>query len=174
MLMQMTVQEIKQRIDHTEQRTLPVYNERPRYLEEREAQQGGPLQGVSALANMDARRLSLGLGWFSIGLGLAQVAAPQLVAQLSGIEDSRDSRSVMSALGLREIANGLAILAQPQNPLWLQTRIAGDVMDLALLGIAFGGQKNDQAKVAAAIGAVAGIAALDVLGSIQLSGETRD
>jgi hypothetical protein len=172
--MQMTVQEIKQRIDHEEQKTVPVYNERPRYLEERETQPSGPLQRIEALANIDARQLSLGLGWFSIGLGLAQVAAPQLVAQLSGIEDSRDSRSLMSALGLREIANGLAILAQPQNPLWLQTRSAGDVMDLALLGIAFGGQKNDQVKVATAIAAVAGITALDVLGSVQLGGQSAD
>jgi hypothetical protein len=47
-------------------------------------------------------------------------------------------------------------------------------MDLALLGIAFGGQKNDQVKVATAIAAVAGITALDVLGSVQLGGQSAD
>jgi hypothetical protein len=172
--MDMTVQEIKQRIDREQGRSLPVHNERPRYLQAREASPGGQLAGLGAvgeaIGEIDARQLAQGLGWFSVALGVAEVAAPQWVASLVGVEDSRDSRALLSAFGVREIANGLAILAQPHNPLWVQTRIAGDVADLTVLGIAFGGAKNDQARVGAAIAAVVGVTALDVLCSLQLAG----
>lgn len=174
--MEMTVQEIKQRVA-ADQRSIPVYNERPRAPEGRAASSRlpGPLGNISGvdLGGIDARQLALGLGWFSIALGLAEVAAPQWVAQLAGVEESRDSRALISAFGVREIANGLAILAQPDNPLWVQTRVAGDALDLASLGIAYGGAKNDQARVGAALVAVAGIAALDVLCSLQLAGRDR-
>lgn len=168
--MEMTVQDIKDRIGSGEQRTLPVYNERPRYLEPRDASGRSPLAEFRVLADMDARQLALGLGWFSIALGVAEVAAPQWVAELVGVEESRDSRALISAFGVREIANGLAILTQPDNPLWVQTRIAGDIADLTALGIALGEPKNDRAKIGAAIAAVAGVTALDVLCSLQLAG----
>jgi hypothetical protein len=168
--MEMTVQDIKQRIGRGEEQSLPVYNERPRYLARPENTSRSPLDNLGALGDIDGRQLALGLGWFSIALGVAEVAAPQLVAQLVGVEESRDSRALISAFGVREIANGLAILAQPENPLWVQTRIGGDIADLSALGIAFGGAKNDQAKIGAAMAAVAGITALDVLGSLLLTG----
>jgi hypothetical protein len=170
--MEMTVQDIKQRIGSSDEKTLPVYNERPRYLERPEVAGGGARAGVGdALANIDARQLAVGLGWFSIALGLAEVAAPQWVAELAGIEVSRDSRAVISAFGAREIANGLAILAQPENALWVQTRVGGDIADLTALGLALGGAKNDQTRVGAAIAAVAGITLLDVLCSLRLAGD---
>jgi hypothetical protein len=167
--MEMTVQDIKERIGSAEEQSVPVANERPRYLERRAAQDGGQLAGMGALGNVDARQLALGLGWFSIALGLAEVAAPQMVAGLVGVEESRDSRALISAFGVREIANGLAILSQPDNPLWVQTRIGGDLADLAALGIAFGGAKNDQTKIGAAMAAVAGVTALDILCSFALT-----
>ncbi len=121
--MEMTVQEIKQRVA-ADQRSVPVYNERPRAPEGRAASSGlpGPLGNISGvdLGAIDAGQLALGLGWFGIALGLAEVAAPQWVAQVAGVEASRDSRALISAFGVREIANGLAILAQPDNPLWVQ------------------------------------------------------
>lgn len=124
------------------------------------------------LSSLDPQQLAVGLGWFSIALGVAQVAAPQVMTQLLGLEESRNSQTIMSALGLREIANGIAILAQPDNPLWLQTRVAGDMMDLALLGAAMNSSKNDSGKVGAALAAVVGVTALDVLASMQLSGSS--
>jgi hypothetical protein len=45
--MQMTVQEIKQRIDQDEKRTLPVSNARPRNLEEHKAQLAGCVSSES-------------------------------------------------------------------------------------------------------------------------------
>jgi hypothetical protein len=124
----------------------------------------------SGSGSIDTKQLALGLGWFSIVLGLAEVTAPQGVAKMVGVEVSRDSRALISAFGVREIANGLAILAQPDNPLWVQARVGGDAVDLTALSIAFGGAKNDQPRVGAAMAAVAGITALDLLCSLQLAG----
>src|SRR3954462_11869856 len=74
------------------------------------------------------------LGLFSIGLGLAQVLAPEGMSKICGIEEAEENAPVMRALGMREISSGVAILSrqQPEKALW--SRVAGDVLDLALLG----------------------------------------
>src|SRR3954470_8442295 len=56
-------------------------------------------------------RLARGLGWFSIGLGLAEVLAPGGLAKMIGVPERR---AVFRALGFREIASGVAILTQTQ------------------------------------------------------------
>src|SRR5689334_2427183 len=65
--------------------------------------------------------LAKGLGWFSIGLGLAEMASPQSVAQLVGIEDGARTRAMIRGYGARELANGVAILSQP-DARWLWAR----------------------------------------------------
>jgi len=108
--------------------------------------------------------LARSLGWFSIGLGVAEIVAPRRLARVIGV----DERPVlMRLLGVRECASGIAILAQdrPLESLW--SRVAGDAMDLALLGRAIASQPYDKRKVVAATAAVAGVTALDVFASIQ-------
>ena len=70
------------------------------------------------------------LGYFSLALGLAEVAAPRRVAQLIGVKDSAHTRAWLCALGLRELASGVSILARQNSatPLW--SRVVGDVVDL--------------------------------------------
>jgi uncharacterized membrane protein len=75
------------------------------------------------------------LGWFSIGLGTAQLVAPAAVERLIGLKGDR--RGVMRLIGAREVASGVGILAQRRPAPWLWGRVAGDAMDLALLGRAF-------------------------------------
>lgn len=45
--------------------------------------------------------LATGLGWFSVGLGVAEVAAPGLMAKAIGLGDSADNRELLRAAGLR-------------------------------------------------------------------------
>ncbi|HET9798855.1 MAG TPA: hypothetical protein VFP90_12720, partial [Gemmatimonadaceae bacterium] len=52
------------------------------------------------------------LGMFSIGLGLAQVIAPETMSKVCGVSDAEGNRTVMRALGAREISHGLAILSR--------------------------------------------------------------
>lgn len=116
-----------------------------------------------------AERRARGLGWFSIGLGLAQIGAPRALARLIGIDDDEEARNTMFAMGLREITSGIGILSQPRSAGWVWTRVGGDVMDLALLGKAMGAQENDRNRVAVATAAVAGVTVLDFITGQQLS-----
>src|SRR5215207_11619783 len=67
----------------------------------------------------EMERLARALGWFSLGLGFAQIAAPGKVAQLVGVDDNDETIAVMRVLGAREIASGLGILTQLKPALWL-------------------------------------------------------
>src|SRR4051794_10085327 len=81
-------------------------------------------------------RFARALGWFSIGLGLSEVAATRAVADLIGAPQHARSRFILRAVGVRELAAGLGILSRPRPAGWLWSRVLGDFMDLALLGVA--------------------------------------
>jgi uncharacterized membrane protein len=72
-------------------------------------------------------------------------------------------------LGAREIASGIGILTQRRPALGTWSRVAGDTMDLALLGSAFTLPRANRGRLAATTAAVAGVTALDVFCSQQLS-----
>jgi uncharacterized membrane protein len=107
-----------------------------------------------------------GLGWFSIGLGVAQLVAPGLLSQLVLGHNDRRKRFIMRAVGLRELAVGLGILTRPRPKGWLYARVAGDMMDLALLGANFSARRSPNAalnsRLALSAASVLGVAALDV------------
>ncbi|HYF38265.1 MAG TPA: SRPBCC family protein [Gemmatimonadales bacterium] len=115
-----------------------------------------------------AKRRARGLGWFSIGLGLAQIGAPRSVARLIGIRDDDETRNTMFAIGLREIASGLGILSSSRPTGWVWSRVGGDIMDLELLRRSMN-DCNDKSRVAAATAAVAGVTVVDILTGQQLS-----
>ena len=118
-----------------------------------------------------ARRGARGLGWFSVGLGTAQLIAPRGLASLLGLRDSDGASMLLRVLGAREVANGVAILRGQQPGRWLWARVAGDAMDLALLGAAMGTRRAEPGRLAAASAAVAGVAILDLLAARRI---TRD
>src|SRR5579883_725271 len=115
------------------------------------------------------RQLANGLGWFSIGLGVAELVAPRAMEKVIGVRDRDRRRNVLRAYGMREIAAGVGILSMPSRPEWLWTRVAGDIVDLASLGQAFALRDAKRGRVAAATAAVLGVTALDVLCGTQLS-----
>src|SRR4051794_5724058 len=119
-------------------------------------------------------QLAVGLGWFSIGLGLAELAAPDAVARFIGLRDNSTSRATLRAYGAREIGTGVAILMQPENPTWLWSRVGGDVLDLASLASAARREDADQQRLGGAAAAVIGVAALDVICARQLSARHSD
>ena len=118
------------------------------------------------LARRDAAEsLERGLGWFSIGLGAAAIAAPRLVCWLSGLR----SPTLMRLVGTRELAAGVGILTQRDRAPWLWSRVAGDTFDLAALSLAFA-RRGRRGRAAVALTAVAGVTVLDVLAAMRLSG----
>ena len=50
-----------------------------------------------------------GLGWFSLGLGLAELLAPRQLSRGAGI---RQNKLLLQGYGLREIVTGLGILCR--------------------------------------------------------------
>src|SRR4051812_34330349 len=114
---------------------------------------------IMAKLNFDQKQLASGLGWFSIGLGLAGIFAPRSLGRLAGV---RRSSGLLRLIGVRELASGIGILTQPRPSQWIQARVAGDLMDLALLGAAMVSENSDRSKVALATAAVAGVTALDI------------
>jgi len=116
------------------------------------------------------QRMADFLGFFSLGLGLAEVLAPRTMARIVGVEDPDDKHaSTFRWLGLREIASGAAILGckQPKNAMW--SRVAGDTMDLALLGKVLANPKHHSGRTLFAIANVAAVTALDVMCARELS-----
>jgi uncharacterized membrane protein len=114
----------------------------------------------SMVSKESRKRVASGLGWFSIGLGLAEVLAPRLLSRLIG---APCRRLLVRALGLREIATGVGLLTQPEQGPWLKARVAGDAMDLGLLGAAFFSENASAGRLAIAATAVAGVTAIDAL-----------
>ncbi|HEX2056573.1 MAG TPA: SRPBCC family protein, partial [Nitrospiraceae bacterium] len=103
------------------------------------------------------------LGWFSIGLGLAEIAAPRLLTRVIGVPG--DHRLLLRLLGFREIASGLGLLSRRRPAFWMQSRVWGDMMDLVVLSAALIVPRTDRGKLLAATAAVAGVTWLDVLSS---------
>jgi hypothetical protein len=107
-----------------------------------------------------SQKLARGLGWFSIGLGLAEVLIPGRLARAFGM---RGEETLLRFYGAREIANGLGILASSQPRPWMWGRVAGDAMDLATLAARLNhALPREQRNIALAIGAVAGVTAADI------------
>jgi hypothetical protein len=124
------------------------------------------------LSNTSAKRLAKGLGWFSVGLGLAELLAPQVIASISGVSKRRTG--LIRLYGLRELAAGIAIFSQktPTEAMW--SRVAGDALDLASLGAACTAPDAKRGRITFATVNVLAVTALDVMCAMQLSnGSTR-
>jgi uncharacterized membrane protein len=124
---------------------------------------------LTAQDDQRTEQLALGLGWFSIALGIAELAAPRTLARLIGVTPDDRTMAIMRAYGARELGNGLAILTQPRDPKWLWGRVGGDLLDLTTLGAAMSSGNHDGARLTAATVAVLGVTALDVLCAQRLS-----
>jgi uncharacterized membrane protein len=109
----------------------------------------------------DGRGLARALGYFSIGLGAAEVAAPRAMAKLIGLHRRTPHAGLLRAFGLREIGSGLSILARP-SAAPVGSRVVGDVLDAAVLLAVLGGKQTRKKRALVALAAVLGVAALDV------------
>jgi uncharacterized membrane protein len=120
---------------------------------------------------LNEKQLARGLGWFSIGLGMAEILAPRSLTRLVGVK--REHNTLVRFLGLRELTSGIGILSglrterRPSG--WLWSRVGGDALDIALLSAALASPKANRGRVLTATAAVAGVTALDVICAQQLS-----
>ncbi|MGO4838098.1 hypothetical protein AB4144_38210, partial [Rhizobiaceae sp. 2RAB30] len=119
----------------------------------------------------------IGLGWLSLALGIAEVAAAGSLAKALGM-DGKDW--LIRAYGVREIASGVASLST-ERPTGLWARVGGDMLDVATLIPALSVRNPKRHNVALALGVVLGITLLDLAAAQATStsrrrhrGELRD
>jgi len=110
----------------------------------------------------------------SLGLGVAQLAAPDRVRRLSGLDDSATSRAVVPWVGARELVHAAGLLTSRRKSVWVWSRVAGDATDLAALGMALahrdGGRRR---RLLAVTVAIAGITVVDLLTAVQATRARR-
>jgi uncharacterized membrane protein len=109
--------------------------------------------------DFDGERLARGLGWFSIGLGMAELIAPRTLARFLG---TSNHGTLFRIMGLREIASGVGILTQRRPTGWLWARVGGDIIDLIALGNALKSKGAKPSNIAIAAAAVTSVTALDL------------
>ena len=112
-----------------------------------------------------AKRAATGMGWFSIGLGLAELLFARPMSRWMGMGDKAD---VVRFYGVRELTTGIGLLAAKDPTPWMWGRVAGDALDIATLGAQFDGNPRKGALMTALM-AVAGATAADVLTARELT-----
>jgi uncharacterized membrane protein len=122
-----------------------------------------------------AQGVARGLGIFSAALGLVQLVAPRQFARAIGAPDRADR--IARFVGVRELAVAPPLLARRRPVSWTVLRVAGDAMDLAMLGMLVAGRHRDgkesRRRALVATAAVAGITAIDAWTTKQLADRPR-
>jgi uncharacterized membrane protein len=115
----------------------------------------------------DNGQLNQALGWFSVGLGVVELLAPDSLTRMIG---AGKHTNVVRLCGARELISGVALLSQRAPAAAAFSRVAGDAMDLALLGAAFRSPDAQPQRLMAATTAVLGVAALDTYATTRQAG----
>lgn len=112
--------------------------------------------------------LARGLGWFSIGLGLAEILMPRAMAR--GL-NMRGRENTLMLYGMREIVTGIGLLAAARRTPWMWGRVAGDALDIATLASSM--RPGRRLGPAIGLAAVAGVTAVDVANASALTARDR-
>src|SRR5262245_25995734 len=104
------------------------------------------------------------LGWVSIGIGVTELVAPGWIQR--NLLGTRGHSTMVRSMGLRELLSGMSILTQhrptPQLKAGLWSRVAGDMVDLTMLGLAARRTRRPSALIFSAA-VVLGVMAADLL-----------
>ena len=96
---------------------------------------GDVRQRLPEMPDVSNRSVARGFGWVSIVIGLSEILAPKKIEQAMGIGNGQ-ATGILRVLGLREICQGIDILAHDDPTPGLWARVAGDMLDGAVLAVA--------------------------------------
>lgn len=113
------------------------------------------------------------LGWASVALGAPMILAPRRLLDTIGIDPGGRATATVAAVGIRELMATVQVNAMRHRRIGMWARVAGDGLDLTLLGLAFTRRRRDTARLLGATGLVAAIAGVDLLTAVQLSRAER-
>lgn len=111
-----------------------------------------------------------GLGWFSIGLGLTEIACGAGIARWLGMPRAAPA---IRAYGLREIMQGAGILGARDPTPWIWGRVGGDVLDVATVLPALEARNPRRGNALLALIALASATAADVVCAQNLANSRR-
>lgn len=106
------------------------------------------------------RALAEGLGWFSIGLGLTELAYGGSIARWLGMPHAAP---VIRAYGVRELVQGAGILGSGDPTPWISARVAGDALDIATVLPGLEDPNPRKHNVLVALLALVSVTAVDVI-----------
>jgi len=109
-----------------------------------------------------------GLGYFSIALGIAELAMPRALGRAAGIAAPD---TLVRFYGVREIATGVAILMTHDATPWIWGRVAGDALDIGTVAFGPPDWRGGDRKKPWALGALAAVTAVDLFCAFCLSRE---
>jgi hypothetical protein len=124
---------------------------------------------VHVVRARDKDPLAQFLGWFSIGLGTAELAAPRTIAKIAGSTGEGMAKTLTRAMGVRELVHGLGILTRPRPTAWVGSRVLGDALDLSLLFLTAAKNPERRRRTAFAIANVVAVTVPDVYETIHLA-----
>lgn len=81
---------------------------------------------------MDEESVVRGIGWASLGSGLACIAVPVVMSRVFGMGTMP---RLLRVIGVRDTLIGTGLLTQPDFGVWLGARAAADGSDAVLLGM---------------------------------------
>ena len=108
------------------------------------------------------------LGYFSIGLGLAEIVAPGAICRAVGI---KGQEGIVRAYGAREIATEASILASHDATPWIWGRVAVDALDIATVAATRSNGRDGEDRRWWTIGALIAVTALDAYTAKCLTAE---
>jgi hypothetical protein len=126
---------------------------------------------MTAQAVQSPTTMAKALGVASVGIGLTELVAPRRVARMSGVEDTDRARRTIRMLGARELGHAAAILLGSPRQVW--TRVAGDALDITLLGKGLQSPRASRARGAVAAIGLTGITAADIYAALRNSSDGR-
>ena len=117
-------------------------------------------------------KASRGLGWASLAIGLTEIAAPKQLERFMGLGNGENT-GILRVLGVREFMQGVDILSHRNPTPGVWARVAGDMLDGALLGMAARKTRNPSG-LATIAALVLPIVVLDMLFAGRLAAKDHD
>ncbi|MHB1169977.1 MAG: cyclase dehydrase [Longimicrobiales bacterium] len=140
----------------------------PHFIDDPPPQHGAPGWDMGPERRIDdGRTMARALAWLSVGLGAFEIVGARALTRFLGVDERHTTR--IRLYGVREVLTGISIMKQRTPALSMWSRVAGDAVDLATLGMAFRRDDPRPRAVALAALAVAGAAALDITSAFQLT-----
>lgn len=122
-------------------------------------------------ADKTGHGIALGMGVFSIALGLMELILGGPIARALGLQGYE---WIVYAYGAREILAGILIFAAKDYTPWMWFRVIGDVMDLATVAFGYSRHLADNTNFVIAFIALAGATAIDIFCALRLSSDSKE